>query len=345
MRVVVVGGTGNVGSRVIPALAREHAIDEIVGVSRRKPDVDMEKVTWFEVDLATSSLESTIEGADVVIDLAWKIQPSRDESALRRTNLDGTARLLDAVRHCRIPSFVYASSVGTYAPDHEGRASSDPVCRDESWSTSGITTSVYSRQKARVERLLDDVERSHPQLRIVRLRTALVFQEHAASEISRYFLGPLLPTRLLGRRRLPVVPGGDHLRLQAVHAADAADAYVAAALSDVHGAYNIAAEDIVSSADLADVFEARRLTVPPRVLRVGAAVSYSLRLQPTSPGWVDLALQVPMMDTAAARRDLGWSPSHSAIDSLGELLDGFAIGAGTNTPPLTPERTMLPFPP
>ena len=61
-----------------------------------------------------------------------------------------------------------------------------------------------------------------------------------------------------------------------------------------------------------------------------------MRLQPTEPGWLDMALKVPVMDTARARSDLGWAPSHSATSTLLELLEGMSAGAGIGSPPLDP---------
>ena len=68
---------------------------------------------------------------------------------------------------------------------------------DESWPTTGIQTSFYSRHKAEVERLLDRFEGEHPGVRVVRLRPGLIFKREAASGIRRLFAGPLLPGSLL----------------------------------------------------------------------------------------------------------------------------------------------------
>ena len=57
-------------------------------------------------------------------------------------------------------------------------------------------------------------------------------------------------------------------------------------------------------------------------------------MQPTPPGWVDLALGVPLMDTSRARRELGWTPGRGADEALTELLGGLRDRAGFDTPPL-----------
>jgi UDP-glucose 4-epimerase len=74
--------------------------------------------------------------------------------------------------------------------------------------------------------------------------------------------------------------------------------------------------------------------VPPRVLRAGAQLTYKLHLQPSDVGWVDMALQAPLLDSTRARTELGWEPQHSAEDAIRDLLDGLAGDKGLKTPPL-----------
>jgi hypothetical protein len=47
-----------------------------------------------------------------------------------------------------------------------------------------------------------------------------------------------------------------------------------------------------------------------------------------------MGLGVPLMDTGRARRELGWTASTSATDTLAELLAGMRAGADLDTPPL-----------
>jgi hypothetical protein len=40
------------------------------------------------------------------------------------------------------------------------------------------------------------------------------------------------------------------------------------------------------------------------------------------------------MDTARARTELGWDPSHTSLEAIDEFLQGLRSGGGMNTPPL-----------
>ena len=65
------------------------------------------------------------------------------------------------------------------------------------------------------------------------------------------------------------------------------------------------------------------------------ATSWRLRLQPSPPGWFDMAVGVPLMDCTRIARELAWEPQRGAGEALVELLRGLREGAGADTPPLS----------
>jgi UDP-glucose 4-epimerase len=333
MRVVVLGASGNAGTALLRELGSEPRVTEVIGVARRPGAVPMPKVEWRVADVARDELAGLFESADAVVHLAWLIQPSRDEAAMRAVNVDGSRRVFEAVVAAGVPTLVYASSVGAYAPGPKDRAV------DESWPVDGIESSFYARHKSEVEDLLDGVEREHPELRVVRIRPGLVFRREAATGIRRLFLGPLVPNRLIDPRFIPVVPDLPRLRFQAVHGDDLAAAYRLAIVGDARGPFNVAADPVLDPGRLAELLRARPVRMPARALRTAAAVGWRVRLLPTPAGWFDLALAVPVMDCSRARRELGWAPRRRSTAALGELIEGLRAGAGFPTPPLDPKTS------
>jgi nucleoside-diphosphate-sugar epimerase len=290
----------------------------------------LSKTSWVQADVVHSDLVEVFRGADAVVHLAWLIQPSRDERTLAAVNVEGSSRVFEAVVAAEVPALVYASSVGAYSPGPKDRRV------DESWPTGGIESSYYSRQKAEVERRLDRVEQEAPRLRVARLRPGLIFKRDAAAGIRRLFAGPFLPNPLVRRALIPVVPATERLVFQAVHSHCVGEAYcLAVTRGGARGAYNIAAEPVIDSAELGRILGARPVRVHPGFLRAAAQVSWLLRAQPTDPSWLDLALGVPLLDTTRARRELGWTPRRGADEALGELIEGLREGAGLDTPPLS----------
>jgi nucleoside-diphosphate-sugar epimerase len=303
---------------LVPELAEQAGVDEIVGLARRMPRWEVPKVSWRSVAVERDDLRAAFAGADAVVHLVWIIQPSRDPERQRIVNVVGTERVLAAAADAGVKAVIHASSVGAYSPGPRDHAV------DESWPTAGNGVLAYAWQKAYAERLLDRFEQDQPSVRVVRLRPALVMQRGAGHEVKSYFLGPIVPPPVVRPRLLLAVLDRGPLRLQAVHASDVGRAFAMATVSDVSGAFNVAAPDVVG---------VDRPALVPAVSRLAGA-SFAARLQPTSSGWVKAAAALPIMDTARIQRELGWSATWSARDAVGDLLAGIRDDATGPTPAL-----------
>lgn len=329
MRIAITGATGNVGTAVVRALLDDERVDGIVGVARRLPRWSPAHVQWEKADIARDPLEPIFDGCDAVIHLAWLIQPSRDEFITSRVNVDGSRRVFRAAIDAGVQTIVHASSVAAYRP-------ADPaVPVDESWSTDGIPSAYYSRQKVAVERMLDGIEAQHPEVRIARLRPGLIFQRSNAAQVRRFFGGPFIPGSLVRPAFIPLVPRVSGLAGQVIHADDVADLYRRVVLSDdARGAYNAATQPPLDADALAHLLHARAVGVRAGLARKFVGATWRARIQPVSPDWLDIARGVPVMRTDRARLELGWAPEHDAAAVVRELMDGLQHGAGFPTPPL-----------
>lgn len=344
MRIAIVGASGNVGTAVLRNLQGQLESKpgslELVGISRRLPDTaraPYRGVEWHTLDIGLEGnlplLRTALAGVDAVVHLAWQLQPNRDLEQLHRTNVTGTAHVLEAAGHAGVGHIVCASSMGAYSKAPKDRRT------DESWPATGIPGSHYSKHKAEQERLLDRFEADHPGVKVARLRTALIFQRNVGSEIGRYFLGPLIPRLLPRRLKIPILPAPDDLIFQAVHGDDAAEAYWRVLDRGESGAFNIAAEPVVTPQELARLLHARRiLPIPMALLHGLAALTWKLHIQPSDAGWIDMAAGAPVMDTGRARRLLDWEPRMSSMEAFAQLLDGMAAGEGVAASPVLKPR-------
>jgi UDP-glucose 4-epimerase len=336
MRVVVTGATGNVGSSLVRLLGDDPRVSSVLAVARRAPGPLPDGVVWRPANVVEDDLRPVFDGADVVVHLAWLLQPSRDVGRLWDVNVRGTAAVLDAVADTSVGSVVHASSVGAYSP-----GPSDGARVDESWPTHGIGTSSYSRAKAYTERLLDAFGARHPSVRVVRLRPALIFKAGAAPRVRRLFLGPLFPRSALHPGRLPVLPRVPGLRVQAVHTDDVAEAFRLAVVGRFDGAVNVAADPVLSLEDIAELLHARTVPVPAAIVRPAVAATWAARLHPIDGGWFDLAWHTPLLDTARARDELGWAPRHGSLETVAEVIRGLRDGTGGPTRRLPPDGPRL----
>ncbi|MFF4297333.1 NAD-dependent epimerase/dehydratase family protein [Streptomyces vinaceus] len=331
-RVVVVGATGNVGTSVMDALAADSATGSVMGLARRTPRWRPPKTTWHSVDIEPGGPDLTpyFAGAAAVVHLAWRFQPTHHPAETWRTNVLGSIRVFEAAAKAGVPALVYASSVGAYSPGPEDNRRTV----NESWPTHGWPQASYTREKAYVERVLDSYEQAHPAIRVVRMRPAFLFKRASASEQRRIFAGRLLPGRLVRPALIPVVPDLPGLRFQALHTDDAAAAYREAVRRPVRGSFNLAAGPVLDAAALAVLFEARPLQVPIAPTRAALAAAWRMHLVPASPDLFDAVMRLPLLDCARARSELAWEPRYSALEAVGEFLDGLRQGSGLATAPL-----------
>jgi UDP-glucose 4-epimerase len=116
MIVAVTGATGNVGSSVVAALSADERVDSVVAIARRPAAAALPNVEWQAADIRTADLEHLFHRADVVIHLAWRIQPSKKPGVLASVNVHGSRRVFEAAAAADVGALVHASSVGVYSP-------------------------------------------------------------------------------------------------------------------------------------------------------------------------------------------------------------------------------------
>jgi UDP-glucose 4-epimerase len=280
VRVVVTGGSGNVGT----ALRRHLEFDDI------------------GVDVRTlSSLRDAIRGADVVVHLAWAIKPTDHQ-----TNVDGSEHVLAACVKEEVGHLICASSVAAYAPAARYRRV------DESWPTTGIPGSTYSEHKVRLEEMI-----SRYPLPCTIIRPCGIGQASAAQQLRRWLLSRWLSPKLLPMLPIPLWDG---LRLQLVHSDDVARAIVQIVRRRAFGAFNLAAEPVLTAPMIAQNVGAGRLSVPYPLVEKLAGTTAKLGLQPLTPEWVRMADQAPLVKATRAHQDLEWWPEHDARDVLREVV-------------------------
>jgi UDP-glucose 4-epimerase len=338
VRIVITGATGNIGTALRRRLS-DVGTHQLTGIARRPPVTDGERsgdgTAWVALDLADESSEGPLRqamaGADAVVHLAWGFQPSHGTDYLERLDIGGSRRVLEAADATGVRHLVHMSSIGAYSQ----RTSMQPV--DESWPTSGIPTLAYSVHKVAVERVLDAYQESGGRMTVTRIRPGIVGQRSAGSALLRYTVPAYLP--VLALRHLPVLPLDRRIAIPLVHSDDVADAVARALELGAGGAFHLAADPPARPADFGAAFGSATVPFPAPLLRGLAWATWQARLQPVDPGWLDLALTVPMLDTSRARRELGWRPTRSGPEVLRELVDGIVHAASDSTPALRP-RTV-----
>jgi nucleoside-diphosphate-sugar epimerase len=308
MRVAVTGITGQFGKALARVLEDEPEVAEVVGVARRPFDPQAEgftKLVFRQGDVRDPDLRSSLEGADVVVHLAFVIGGSRADQGQRRDiNVDGSRNVFAATAEAGARKLIYASSVAAY-----GAHPDNPDLISEEHPTRGTPGVSYSQEKAEVEAILDVFEKEHPSITVTRMRPCLV-----AGPGLEDMLWEFLPD---AARRLPIFKSwfprvfpnpiqGGRLLVQAVHEDDVAEAFRLAIVDDAPGAFNLAGEDVLGARDVASILRARALPVPLFGVRRLVDVAHRVGISKVPGDWVDLMRYPILVDSTRARTVLGW---------------------------------------
>jgi nucleoside-diphosphate-sugar epimerase len=327
LTVAVTGPTGTFGFGLIPWLQADERIRHIVGIARRP--FDPARHGWTKMEYRQGdvrdpdALKPAVEDADAVVHLAFMITGTAPREAIREINVQGTLNAFAAAADAGAKRFVYASSVAAYGfhPDN-------PVGMTEDWPTRPATRLFYAKEKAELERLLREQADAHPEVALYLLRPPIVLGPHAVGgkNLLPDPLASLIQRALEVANRLPVpipVPTPD-LPMQFIHEEDVGRALLKCVVADgPPGAYNIAGDGIVTAADVVRELGFTPITVPAGIVETAARTAAQIPLPsfaPPAAEWVEAASHPAIMDTAKARRQLGWEPRYSGLDALRETL-------------------------
>ena len=216
--------------------------------------------------------------------------------------------------------FVYSSSVAAY-----GFHTDNPIGMTEDWPVRPALRLFYAQEKAEIERLLHgEAAPGSDGLVLYLLRPSIVVGPHAVGA-KGLLPGPLatLAGTLARRARLalPVPVLVSALPLQLVHEQDVGQALLRCAVAaGPPGAYNIAADGIITAVDIARELGLLPLPLPPAPAQFAARALASLPFLPPVAQWVEVVSHPAIMDTTRAKRDLGWAPRFTALQALRDTL-------------------------
>src|SRR3954469_10512828 len=320
LTIAVTGPTGEIGISAVDALEAHPDVDRIIGMARRafSPDArGWAKTEYRQGDiLDRKAVDALVADADVVVHLAFIIMGSREESA--RINLAGTRNVFAAtVAADRPRRLVYTSSVAAY-----GYHADNPVPITEDVPPRGSPEHYYSEQKAACEAALADITLGSP-LEVYVLRPCIVAGPKAPALAEampwNQLPGPVKRvTQALPLLKPPFPDPGTPLQL--VHHDDVAAAIaLAATTSAPPGAYNIAADGVLSMSDVAEALGARPFRLPRVAASAASEVIGRLPFVPSALEWLHAGRTSVVMDTTKAKSQLGWEPKYTAAETLSAL--------------------------
>ena len=316
--IAITGADGLLGRRVVAALDARDDVDRIIGIDTRVPEgLAAHKLAVRSDDVRDPAIQDAFRDVDVVVHLAFQLDPIHDEATMRSVNVEGTRNVFESAARAGVRHIVYLSSVVVYGvePDNDFPLTEQSELRP-------IPDFNYAEHKYEVERWLDAWLADHPEMQVAVLRPAVVLGPGVDNFITRLFEAP----------RITVVKGHKP-PLQFVHVDDAVSAIVHAVEHRLTGPYNVAAEGWLSFDEVTAIVGRRTVEVPEEVAFSSTERLWKLGIGEQPPGIVRLFMH-PWVLSPDKLIATGWHPLHSNRDALAATVEeheGYVAFVGFRT--------------
>jgi UDP-glucose 4-epimerase len=302
-KIVVTGSASRFARALLPLLAGDERIEQVIGVDERESAFRHARFTQVLLDVRSPQLARLFTETEAVVHLPATAdiddfeETAASAAAHAHANVHPGQNVFRCAAQQQVPSVVYLSSAAVY----ELPARQRPI--DEQQPRAAFPGFGWAEEHVALEAWLDTFEPEHPNMRVVRLRPHLIVGTHGSAAVRRLLRTPF--TVRLARTAS---------RLQCVHALDVARAVQYALHRDVSGAFNLA------SADSATLQEMQRLC-HGGLIRLPFAAAYRLarraarRYGGGDPVWMELLRHEVVLDTNRARRRLGWKPLYDSVSA------------------------------
>jgi UDP-glucose 4-epimerase len=254
VRVLVTGLSTYWGGRLAQALEGFEQVEAIIGVDSREPRLELERTEYVKVTNQHSLLQRIVRAAeiDTVIDARLSVNGvTRSERDAHENNVIGTMNILAACSGPDSPvrKFVFKSSTHYYGSEQD-----DPAFFTERMRRPHPPTSGLERDIVEAESAVAEFAEKQDDVTVTILRCANVLGPDVDTPFTRMFALPVVPMLL-----------GFDPRLQFVHEDDVVHALEHAAIAEVPGVYNVAADGILALSEAADLVGKRVAPVLPPI--------------------------------------------------------------------------------
>lgn len=312
MNVAVTGAAGYVGQRLMARLGSDPDVEQIVGMDIRPPETLLPpNATFLQMDIRDPALGDILRHYRVesLIHTAFILFPHpRRLVLMEQVNVGGMVAILKACREAEIRQLIVLSSIVAY-----GAWPDNPVPLTEEHPLRPNPDYPYGVHKGQVERLCREFSQEYPQIACVVLRPPGILGPCAR--------GPLAD--FLRRPRAVIIDGG-HAAGQFVHEDDLVDLIEKSLRSDARGPFNATPDDWLPWREIWSGAGKKLLNFPwPIARRVFGLLWRMERLNcVTHPGQVNLARFPLVASNEKARRELGWQPAYTTLQTVQSFLRG-----------------------
>ncbi|MEA2419713.1 MAG: UDP-glucose 4-epimerase, partial [Thermoleophilaceae bacterium] len=255
MRYVITGGSGYIGSRLVDLLERRHDTEKIVicDVAQPKgyrPHTEFERLDVRDRGAVRSVLERV--RPDVLVHLAFILNPSHDEEFAYNVDVNGTHNVLEAASETGTGQVLVTTSGVAY-----GAFPDNPVPLTENDPVRGVAGFTYARDKTESDRLCQLWALKHPERVMTIVRPCIVF----GPNVDNYLV------RLWTKQPFAVDIGTMDREVQFVHEDDVVEGITALLLGRHEGAFNVAGDGLMTNRECAELIGVPIRRMPLRLYR------------------------------------------------------------------------------
>jgi UDP-glucose 4-epimerase len=305
MRYLITGGSGYIGTRLVELLAGREDTEKIVIADVVPPRGGYRPNTEFErVDVRDrGAVHSALQRAnpDVLVHLAFILNPSHDEALMYEVDVNGTHNVLEAAAEAGIGQVLVTTSGVAYGafPDNP-----EPITEDH--PVRGVARFSYARDKTESDRIVQLWALQHPDVITTIVRPCIVF----GPNVDNYLV------RLWTKQPFAVDAGNLDGHIQFVHEEDVVEAVSGLLLGRHGGQFNLAPDGLMTLRECAELLDTPIRKMPLWAYRGLAMLLWRLRLSEAPPGQIDFALYPWVMANEKIKATLAWTPKHTSRETF-----------------------------
>ena len=304
LTVAVTGASGYVGTRLVHALARDDRIDRILGFDVVASPVNNAKFVFDVMDVRNEALEERLRGVDVLVHLAFVMDPIRDEAQMRDVNVNGSQNVFRCAGDAGVKKLIYTSSALVY-----GAHPDNPIPLTEEAPLRANLDFSYAAHKLEVEYVMREFQDDFPDVGVTVFRPAIIFGRHVDNAWSHALELPLL-FRVQGHAP----------PLQFVHEDDVARALHFAIATDTSGVYNLAAPGWLEADQMLSLLGRRTMELPEPLAFALVDRMWSAGLAEAPAGLLHYVMH-PWVVSIDKLTQAGFTPQHSNLDAFTETVE------------------------
>jgi len=305
MRYLITGGSGYIGSRLVELLARREDTEKIVIADVMPPRGGYRPKTEFEkVDVRDRpAVHAALQRAnpDVLVHLAFILNPVHDEGLMYDVDVNGTHNVLEAAAAVGIRQVLVTTSGVAYGafPDNP-----EPITED--WPVRGVARFSYARDKAESDRIVQLWALQHPDVVTTIVRPCIVY----GPTVDNYLV------RLWSDAPAIADVGNLESHAQFVHEDDVVDAISRLLLGKHAGQFNLAADGLMTRRECAELLDTRVIKMPVWLYRTLAKIAWRLRQSEAPSGGIDFELYPWILSNEKVKKTLDWTPRYSSRETF-----------------------------